>query len=34
MPTGRNTALTDTVALDCEMVGVGEDGRRSILVRG
>lgn len=33
MPTGRNTALTDTIALDCEMVGVGEDGRRSILAR-
>ena len=33
MPTGRNTALTDTIALDCEMVGVGEDGRRSIRAR-
>ena len=33
MPTGRNTALTDTIALDCEMVGVGEDGKRSILAR-
>jgi RNA exonuclease 4 len=32
-PTGRNTALTDVIALDCEMVGVGEDGRRSILAR-
>ena len=33
MPTGRNTALTDIIAMDCEMVGVGEDGRRSILAR-
>ena len=33
MPTGRNTALTDTIAMDCEMVGVGDDGKRSILAR-
>lgn len=33
MPTGRNTALTDLVALDCEMVGVGVDGKKSILAR-
>jgi RNA exonuclease 4 len=33
MPTGRNTALTEVIALDCEMVGVGEDGRRSALAR-
>lgn len=32
-PTGRNTAVTRTLALDCEMVGVGEDGRRSVLAR-
>jgi hypothetical protein len=33
LPTGRNTSLTHTIALDCEMVGVGEDGKRSILAR-
>ena len=32
-PVGRNTALTDAVALDCEMVGCGEDGKRSVLAR-
>ena len=32
-PVGRNTALTDVVALDCEMVGCGEDGKRSVLAR-
>ena len=32
-PTGRNGAVTRTLALDCEMVGVGEDGRRSALAR-
>ena len=32
-PTGRNTALTDLIALDCEMVGAGVDGRKSILAR-
>lgn len=32
-PTGRNTAVTRVLALDCEMVGVGADGKRSILAR-
>ena len=32
-PVGRNTALTDVIALDCEMVGCGEDGKRSVLAR-
>ena len=32
-PTGRNTAVTRILALDCEMVGVGADGKRSILAR-
>ena len=32
-PVGRNTALTDIIALDCEMVGCGEDGKRSVLAR-
>ena len=32
-PVGRNTALTDVIALDCEMVGCGEDGTRSVLAR-
>lgn len=31
--TGRNTAVTAVLALDCEMVGVGADGKRSILAR-
>jgi len=31
--TGRNTAVTTVLALDCEMVGVGVDGKRSILAR-
>ena len=32
-PTGKNTAVTKLLALDCEMVGVGADGKRSILAR-
>jgi len=32
-PTGRNAAVTAVLALDCEMVGVGADGKRSILAR-
>ena len=31
--TGKNRSVTRVLALDCEMVGVGTDGKRSILAR-
>lgn len=31
--TGKNRAVTRVLALDCEMVGVGTDGKRSIVAR-
>lgn len=30
---GSNTGLTDVVALDCEMVGVGRNGSKNALAR-
>ena len=32
-PTSRDASVTETLAIDCEMVGVGEDGTRSVLAR-
>ena len=32
-PTSRDASVTEIVAMDCEMVGVGEDGSRSVLAR-
>ena len=32
-PTSRDASVTEIVAMDCEMVGVGEDGSRSALAR-
>jgi hypothetical protein len=31
VPKGRSASITDVVALDCEMVGVGPGGRRDAL---
>jgi len=33
MPTSRDASVTEVLAMDCEMVGVGEDGTRSVLAR-
>lgn len=33
VPKSRSTAITDTMALDCEMVGVGCGGSTSALAR-
>ena len=32
-PTSRDASVTETLAIDCERVGVGEDGTRSVLAR-
>ena len=32
-PRGNRNGVTDILAIDCEMVGVGESGRRSALAR-